>query len=211
MKAKYLIAASTLALIACGHAQAADIVHATVETPIAAAPAYSWQGFYAGGQIGGSWGEAKSGGKIKPDGFIGGLFAGYNFDAGNNIILGAETDFLWGDVSKSYSDFRVKEKWVGATRLRAGYALDRWMPYIAAGVAYGDVQLKDKDINVSKSKTMTGWTAGVGVDYAVTDNVLLRAEYRYTDLGKKNFALGGDTYRVKYTANDFRVGVAYKF
>ncbi|WP_375654457.1 MULTISPECIES: outer membrane protein [unclassified Bartonella] len=59
------------------------------------------------------------------------------------------------------------------------------------------------------TKTMLGFTIGGGVDFAMTDNVLLRAEYRYSDFGKKKFA--NDTREFNYKTNDFRVGVAYKF
>ncbi|UNF29338.1 porin family protein [Bartonella krasnovii] len=59
------------------------------------------------------------------------------------------------------------------------------------------------------TKTMVGFTIGGGVDFAMTDNVLLRAEYRYSDFGKKKFA--NDTREFNYKTNDFRVGVAYKF
>lgn len=239
MKVKYLIAASAVALIAGGSAQAADVVVAHTEAPAVAASAFSWQGFYAGGEIGGSWAQSKLksrgnnqtyGSKVKPDGFIGGLYAGYNFEinGGDNIVLGAETDFLWNDVddigSKELGGFkyktRVKQKWVGSTRLRAGYAVDRWLPYVAAGVAYGkiDTRLNRYDADDAfvsggnKNKTRSGWTIGAGVDYAMTDNVLLRVEYRYTDFGKKTYDYGNEgSYRIKYNSNDVRVGVAYKF
>lgn len=32
-------------------------------------------------------------------------------------------------------------------------------------------------------KTFNGWTVGAGVDYAFTDNLFGRAEYRYNDYG----------------------------
>lgn len=229
MKIRYLLAASVVALIAASSAKAADIVH--YQEP--AVPAFSWQGFYIGGQIGGAWSDSTIQGtnifgtqnpKWSPDasGFIGGLYAGYNVDVGNSVVLGIETDFAWADISKSKSTTfdegiatgRLKEKWLGATRVRAGYAADRWLPYIAAGVAYGKVDgLVRTDVNrYSSSKTLTGWTAGGGLDYAMTDNILLRLEYRYTDLGDKSFSFGGGVgTKFKYKTNDFRVGVAYKF
>ncbi|WP_317992813.1 porin [Bartonella gliris] len=118
--------------------------------------------------------------------------------------------------------FTFKEKWSGATRVRIGFAAaDRIMPYIAGGIAYAQMQgvaasvTKDasgKETSkkeFDKTMTMVGYTLGGGVDFAMTDNVLLRAEYRYSDFGKKKFK--DSTPEFHYKTNDFRVGVAYKF
>ena len=42
---------------------------------------------------------------------------------------------------------------------------------------------------------MTGWTAGLGDDYSLTDQWLLGAEYQYTDYGHRSFPLGSVTRR----------------
>jgi len=225
MKIRYLLAASVAALLTTGSAKAADIIH--YQEPVI--PVYSWQGAYVGAQIGGAWSDTSirfdHEYSVSPDpsGFIGGLYAGYNVDVGNSVVLGIETDFLWTDLSKTKTrtfddddviSSRLKEKWAGATRIRAGYAADRWLPYITAGVAYGKIEgrVTDGDGNrYDASKTKTGWTAGAGIDYAMTDNILLRLEYRYTDFGKKTFDYGDNSLRTKFKTNDFRVGVAYKF
>ncbi|KZN22406.1 outer membrane protein [Bartonella bacilliformis] len=60
-----------------------------------------------------------------------------------------------------------------------------------------------------EKKTLLGYTLGAGVDFAMTDNVILRTEYRYSDFGKKKFVK--DAIETNYKTNDFRVGVAYKF
>ncbi|WP_375668978.1 porin [Bartonella sp. MR168JLCBS] len=115
-----------------------------------------------------------------------------------------------------------KQNWGGATRVRIGFAADRFMPYLAGGIAYGQFQdtvsisVKDEDGRVVSSKnladetkTMIGYTLGGGVDFSLLDNVIVRAEYRYSDFGKKKFAK--EKLEVNYKTNDFRVGVAYKF
>ncbi|WP_254493679.1 outer membrane protein [Bartonella sp. B1099] len=115
-----------------------------------------------------------------------------------------------------------KQNWGGATRVRIGFAADRFMPYLAGGIAYGQFQdtvsisVKGEDGSVvasknltDETKTMIGYTLGGGVDFSVLDNVIVRAEYRYSDFGKKKFAK--EKLEVNYKTNDFRVGVAYKF
>lgn len=161
---------------------------------------------------------------IKPNVFLGGLYAGYNFDVGNNVILGIDGDVTYNDLSKckdyylgddgSYA-FSQKEKlrWSGAVCARAGYAIDRFLPYIAGGVTFGNVksELYNGDAGFSNSQTLTGWTLGTGVDYAATDNLILRLEYRYTDYGDKDFNAGGLGYNVGHKNSDVRLGLAYKF
>jgi len=72
--------------------------------------------------------------------------------------------------------------------------------------------------NFRNSDTFTGWTLGAGAEYAATDNVLLRLEYRYADYGDETYRHtipGGGTstisYTVDYKTHDVRFGIAYKF
>ncbi|WP_208540679.1 MULTISPECIES: outer membrane protein [Bartonella] len=109
-----------------------------------------------------------------------------------------------------------KEKWAGATRIRIGFAVDRIMPYIAGGIAYTKVQIipwflvnSANPLNLmTEKKAMIGYTFGAGVNFAVSDNVILRGEYRYLDFGKKKFM--ESPVNVSYSTHDLRVGVAYK-
>ncbi|WP_208434999.1 outer membrane protein [Bartonella phoceensis] len=124
---------------------------------------------------------------------------------------------------KFSNNLTFKEKWSGATRIRIGFAAERIMPYVAGGIAYTQLQdiasisITEKDTgktiasnNLSdETKTFVGYTFGAGVDFAMTNNVIVRAEYRYSDFGKKKFS--NDKYETSYKTNDFRVGVAYKF
>lgn len=151
------------------------------------------------------------------EGFKTELTAAKATPAAGHTIAGITKD------DKRVESSSLKEKWSGATRVRVGFAaVDRIMPYVAGGIAYTQLQWVDylkaetaggDEIASAKtfdhSKTFIGFTIGGGVDFAMTDNVLLRAEYRYSDYGKKAFAK--DANKVAYRTNDFRVGVAYKF
>ncbi|WP_139412816.1 outer membrane protein [Bartonella mastomydis] len=139
-------------------------------------------------------------------------------DAAINI---GENALKKGD--KRTHSFTFKEKWAGATRVRIGFAAERIMPYVAGGIAYTQLQdtasisitEKDSDKVIAsgtlsdETKTLVGYTLGAGVDLAMTNNIIVRAEYRYSDFGKKKFS--NDKYETSYKTNDFRVGVAYKF
>lgn len=229
------------AVVACGStAFAADAVQYQEPIPAASTPSFTWNGAYLGGQIGYGWSKSNLDGinldwHLKPKGFLGGIYAGYNYDLGDRVILGVDADVTFNRQKDDYSerlaffpgisqtDFESKLRWSGAVRARAGYAFDRFLPYIAGGVAFGSVkntysrsmyfgdQLSSNETR-SQSKTLTGWTIGAGVDYAATDNVIVRFEYRYTDYGRKNYDFGTPfETRNKFKTNDIRLGVAYKF
>jgi len=233
-----MIASGLLALTATS-AHAADVVvpEAPVapEAPIAVATPFNWGGAYVGGQVGHGWGDAKFSENAKvndtrPSGFLGGIYAGYNFDIGNNLFLGIDGDFSGSQIDgtgiathDSAVDRALKTnlRWSGAIRPRMGYAIDRFLPYIAGGVAFGNIKDTVSLSNstsatgrtFSQQKTQTGWTVGGGVDYAATDNVTLRLEYRYTDFGERGLDFGNTSVDAsgKLTTNDVRLGVAYKF
>ncbi|WP_413154313.1 porin [Bartonella sp. cb54] len=143
----------------------------------------------------------------------------YNVEQVRNMV--SSFDINQGEGIGTFSH-TLKQQWFGATRLRIGFAADRIMPYVAGGVAYTQLQdivsvsFKDTDGKVifsknltDETKTMVGYTVGGGVDFAMTDNILVRAEYRYSDFGKKKFAK--EKFEINFKTNDFRVGVAYKF
>jgi outer membrane immunogenic protein len=119
-------------------------------TPIA----YNWSGFYIGAH--GGWGF---GDEDFEDGFVVGGQLGVNWQF-NSFVVGIEGDGSWTDWGDNDA--------VGTIRLRGGFALDRFMPYITGGAGFADFE----DV---------GWVAGGGVDFAVTDSLALGVEYLHYD------------------------------
>lgn len=231
-------------------AYAADLAPQPVE-PIAPVVApFSWTGFYGGIQAGYTrgksdysnyWtatGEWDYKGKFNANGFTAGLYAGYNYQFQNNLVLGVEGDINYdslkgsgrarGNLDFSHGDplpvasykQEAELKWDGSVRLRVGYAMDRFLPYITGGFAFGKYDYSpkwDKDGSLRYSSTHTGWTVGAGLEYAVTDNLIARVEYRYADYGKKNYfdyatsAGGNYTDRIDLKTHTIRAGLSYKF
>jgi len=72
---------------------------------------------------------------------------------------------------------------------------------------------EDFDGKYSQKSWRAGYTLGAGVDYAATDNVILRVEYRFTDFGNRteslDFGNAKETNRLR--TNEIRMGIAYKF
>jgi outer membrane immunogenic protein len=88
--------------------------------------------------------------------------------------------------------------WFGTLRARLGFAWDRVLIYGTGGFAYGSVRLTDGAFfngsagdgsvfnsagNPKNSVVKGGWTAGGGIDYAYTNNIILSFTYMHVDLG----------------------------
>ncbi len=232
----YIIASAGLvAALASVPAVAADAVMIDPPVDVIIAQAFNWTGGYVGIQAGYLWGDGHYSvvdgtyADPNPDGFLGGFYAGYNYQMSNNVVLGIDADFAWtnaDDFGTGYTPggapigggvgINQEINWTGAVRGRLGYAVDRFLPYIAGGVAFADVdsQAMTGGVTVaSYSDTMVGWTIGAGVEYAFTDNLVGRAEYRYTDFGNESLGASGrfPGGRMDLTTNDVRIGLAYKF
>lgn len=175
---------------------------------------------------------------IDDQGFIGGAQVGYNYQMGS-IVLGAEADIMYTDLEKrtsilgtsgATSTFRQELSYLGTVRARLGYAFDRTLVYATGGLAYGDVQntasfssaanINQIDYFGRRSDVEVGYTVGGGVEYAFTNNISLKAEYLYYDLGKKNvpvnltaFGPAGGSYVSKFENNGHivRAGLNYRF
>jgi outer membrane immunogenic protein len=66
---------------------------------------------------------------------------------------------------------------------RLGYAEGRWLAYAKAGVASAEIEISYDDnftgLSSSSSGRRTGWTAGLGIEYALTQDLFLGVEYNY--------------------------------
>ena len=67
--------------------------------------------------------------------------------------------------------------WFGSGRLRAGYAFDRVLLYGTGGLALGDNRTSSG--GAVQSSPEIGWTAGVGLEVAVTGNWTGKIEYLF--------------------------------
>jgi outer membrane immunogenic protein len=203
-----IFTASAAFVLLAGTVSAADLVAETPPAPVEqVAPVFTWSGPYLGLQGGGAWGSADFSG-VGSENLNGGLlggFVGYNWQLDNNIVLGLEGDasYNWNEQSVGLDDYKFDT--TGSVRARVGYAFDRALFYGAAGWtgAKGHV---DTPVG-SDSATFSGWTVGAGLDYAFTDNVFGRVEYRYNDYGSKDL-MGVDT---DFNQNVVGVGIGVKF
>lgn len=225
VKNKFLLLTAAFFISNINISHAADVVYHSPEAPTYD-EASIWAGGYIGGQVGYNWAKNKFSGfnndfSASANGFMGGIYAGYNWEFSNAYVFGLEGDLNYSDLSKD-TDILFKNRnyvwnsrveWEGALRARFGINYERWLPYVAGGVAFASVKHNlatgNTDLGTA-SDTNVGFTLGAGVDYALTNNLLLRAEYRYNDYGKQSID-DNDLLRAKLTTNNIRLGIAYKF
>ena len=132
-------------------------------------------------------------------GGIGGAQIGYNYQIGG-VVLGFEADFDGSMATKSITAGSASGTnqipWIGTLRGRVGYAFDRFLVYATAGGAATQLL---STVNVggigsaSTSNTTGAWTAGGGLEVAITDNLSARVEYLYLDTGNIPVAQVGAT------------------
>lgn len=204
-------------------AMAADLPAPEVPMIAAAPVVWSWTGAYAGLFIGGGFeGEVHrhGGGKKDLDGVFGGGYVGYNWQM-NSFLLGAETDagFTGWETNGGgkKNNFKGDVGVLGSVRGRIGFTWDRFLVYGTGGFAYSDLNINNAGKNKNNKNDgdfLFGWTAGGGVEFAVTDNVLVKLEYLYYDVGdewegkNKKRNNKGDGH---FDINTVKLGVAYKF
>lgn len=226
MKNYLLASVAALGLVAAGAASAADLPSrkGPVSAPIVYAPAFTWTGFYVGGNAGYGFGNIDStnlgvlNSFSDPKGFVGGGQIGYNYQIGQ-IVLGAEADFQGADLRARVSNggFTATNElnYFGTVRARVGYAFDRFLPYVTGGFAYGNVKtsLAGPGFAVRDDNTQYGYTLGGGLEYAITNNWTAKVEYLYVNLEREriNTPFGTTGAKVGTDFSVVRAGLNYKF
>ena len=174
----------------------------TVNQPL---NAYSWAGPYLGGNFGYAWGSVDNA-WAKPSGFIGGLQAGYNWQRGP-WVFGVEGDIQGSSADDTFAAWKFSNPWFGTVRGRVGYAFGNVLVYGTLGLAVGGGRVELG--GASESRTHTGWTAGAGMEVALTNAWSARVEYLYVDLSDRPYGLIGSNHG--FESSLFRIGVNYRF
>lgn len=172
-------------------------------------------------------------------GFRGGVHAGYNHQI-DSVVIGVVTDLNMSRISGTGGYFyrdgvggapsaappntsTFTFDWEGSTRLVAGVAMDEWMPYLTAGIGYGQGTLDNvrqygtPQVNpvYSTGVTLLGVTVGAGLNYAIAENIILSGEVRHTAYGttlvREVDGTESTTQRVSISNTAAQVGISFKF
>lgn len=166
------------------------VIAAPVAPPAPVGP--NWTGFYAGGQLGYGDVDTQAAG-VDGDGLIGGLIAGYDYDYGNNWVVGLGLDYDLADIDLGAAAsleevFRIKS--------RLGYKIGNGLLYGTGGYAWADTDNLGDD---------NGYFVGAGYEHMVTQNVSLGGEVLYHKFD--NFGTAG----VDVDATTVQARAAFRF
>lgn len=202
-------------------AQAADMsVPVTPLDTAIANSAHDWAGAYVGVNAGYAWGDFSTAGLLTANnpsfdgnGPLGGFQIGYNKQLGS-VVIGVEADIQGaaadGSSSGGGTTSATSLDWFSTARGRVGYAFDNTLVYGTAGFAVTGVEVSTSGAGTD-DKILTGFTAGAGLEQALTDNISLKAEYLYVDTQKKTFDTGAGNTQAEWDGHVLRFGANLKF
>jgi outer membrane immunogenic protein len=184
---------------------------------VAARPAFDWARGYAGVNLGYGLARdptaytitqnndvpfANETFQTMPEGVIGGLQAGYNWRLASSQRDSACVVVCNGPENALPTMGLVEQKlpWFGTVRGRLGSDLGPALIYATGGLAYGRAettvtqQLQNlsgtiaRNTGGSANAIRAGWTIGGGIEAPVAQDVTVKLEYLYVDLGSQSVA-----------------------
>jgi outer membrane immunogenic protein len=198
--------AATLSLVLAGTAHATD-----------------WTGGYLGVAMGyadanDAWDQGGAPGdpSLSPEGGSFSVYAGYGVDLAG-LVLGLEGDLSFPDLSDNATcdvliECTFDVELMTSLRGRAGVALGPLLLYGTAGIALGYIATDTDEIGgVSASKTLSGYTVGVGSEIQLADSLRLGIEYRHSDYGDADVDLGVPSGNVSLETDEVRLRLGLVF
>lgn len=238
MRMVRILAAALSASTIAGGAMAADLPSRKMAPPayVAPAPIFTWSGLYVGVNGGGWFNNSRINpfagvsGKLGGGGGLIGGTLGYNWQTASRVVVGVETDLDYRTKATVTPPFSAasstNDGYLGTVRARLGYGFDRALVYVTGGLAYGNAAAPNAIVSLplgafgvrtGQTGLQAGWTAGAGVEFAITNNWSVKGEYLYADLGSKGIVytdaatLLPTSISEKTADHIVRAGVNYRF
>ena len=173
---------------------------------------YDWSGWYIGGEGGyafrgnaegsvgpfGGPGSPSFGADYSIKGWLyGGKLGAQDYIAGTNLTFGLEAFIDKADIDGSGAVSNTgglvtasgKIKWFSGAHAKLGYAWNNLLPHVTVGgaCAQNDLTLSAPGGSTTSNNYWScGWSAGAGLDWAFTKNLILGVSYLHADLGNAN-------------------------
>jgi outer membrane immunogenic protein len=197
---------------------------------------FNWTGCYIGAHVGGLWARKdwvvrapgdvffeQSDGSHDADGWLGGLQAGCDYQFAGGFVIGIAGDYAWANADGSNASLlfpgvtnHTKVKSLASVTGRIGYAWDRFLGYVKGGGAWERDEYHFSDafgFFGNASETRSGWTIGVGGEYAFTNYLTGFIEYNYYDFGSRDLNFVGTdpfVYGIDETKSVLKAGLNFR-
>lgn len=174
--------------------------------------------------------------EVPVSGSVAGIEVGGNYQFANGIVLGLsaglDRDSVSGEVLNGrWMVYEGTGDISARVIARAGYAVENFMPYVMAGLAYTQTTASVScpagattgecvvlgPFASSADDARFGYSAGAGVEFAITENLSLKTEYLYSDYGTGPMTIefpdpvGEMTTDVAISSSTVRAGISLRF
>src|SRR5437588_1894794 len=175
-------------------------------------------------------------GSLRPAGVLGGAQIGANYEF-VPWVVGIEGSWTDSTISGStlipcpgctigiaavpvpQERFTSHALWFAALTGRAGYAANDWLFYAKAGGAWLHVSYTEDLIAIGGptaasqviSDNRTGFTAGAGIEFGMTENLSGKIEYDFYGFGTKNYNFAITPVSVRSNLHTLTAGLNYRF
>jgi len=230
---------ASVALLALAAAAAAADLPIKAPPPVVP-PQFGWSGFYIGANIGAGWENFKitetfSGLRFEStaaNSFVGGGQIGFNYQVSPFFVLGVE-GFIDGVASRGNNSAALispivgsvtataNSDWVSTLAGRIGFTspgFDHWLFYAKGGGGWvqtsATITASAVPVTFSGSRTVSGWMAGAGIEWALATNWTARIDFQFIGLESTSLTSGFalDTFSTRNAnVQAVTVGVNYLF
>jgi outer membrane immunogenic protein len=236
----------TVALaVAAGFSTTAFAADLAVKAPPLTPVPFTWTSCHIGGHVGAAISDDRTTNALGDSisfssaGFVGGGQVGCDYQFATNWVIGGEGRAAWSSLRNSHAatvrnlitgivlptQFTMSNDFLASATARLGYrAAERWLVFARGGAAWTREKIDDAFVNLAgvavdpaTTTTRSGWTAGIGGEWAFAPHWSAALEYDYYDFGDRGPVLAnaiGTTvklFSLKDRIHTVTAGVNYRF
>ena len=191
-------------------------------------PVYDWTGFYVGGAVGAGAAVYDVGFDIGApiqfnglggEGVFGELSVGYDHDFGS-WVAGLQVDGRLSGISTeldgSGASINLDADHGADVLARIGMKINEsTLAYVIGGYSWQNFDLNSDDGSIDHEWDSSGFSIGTGLEAAVSSNMTVNLEYRYSQFEEEDFSseLGAPdgTFTAEPSFHTVRIGAKWKF
>lgn len=155
-----------------------------------------------------------------PEGWSVGGVVGLNMVVDGPLLFGVEGELGISDVTDTIDDtlgggsntITATTDYYTSLRARFGLPMDALLAYAVGGVTLAHTTVSASDGDISDEAMIPGYTAGLGVELALGEDLSVRLEYQHTEFVEHTW-FEGDPWSStgKGASNAVRLGMTYGF